>query len=109
MTRERYFEMQEQMGLEPLDGDIPPDWEDLPDIVIDAVNTFNQLGDRAYPEIGYIGKDYTNLYHFIDLYDISDTEFFLQLLTWLDSRAIKKSQELIKREHEKLKRKGSGR
>jgi len=108
MTPDRYFEMQEQMGLEIIEEDIPPSWDDMPEIVIDAVNTFNQLGDRAYPEIGYMGKDYTNLHHYIELYDISDKEFFLQLLNWLDSRAIEKSQEYIKRESEKLKRKGSG-
>ncbi len=104
LTRDRYFEMQEQMGVPPRSEDVPPDWEDFPDIVVDAVNTFNQLGDRAYPDIGYIGKDYTNLPLFLDLYGISDTEFFIHILTWLDSRAIKKSQERLKREHDKLKR-----
>jgi len=107
LTRDRYFEMQEQMGVEPKEEDVPPDWEDFPEIVIDAVNTFNQLGDRAYPDIGYIGKDYTNLHLFIELYDITDKEFFINVLTWLDSRAIKKSQDQLKREHEKLKRKNS--
>ena len=34
-------------------------------------------------------------------------EFFINVLTWLDSRAIKKSQDQLKREHEKLKRKNS--
>ena len=101
--------MQEQMGL-PIEADkVPPDWDDFREIVVDAVNTFNQLGDRAYPDIGYMGKDYTNLNLFIDLYEVSDKEFFIHVLTWLDSRAIKKSQELLKREHEKLKRKSSGR
>ena len=101
--------MQEQMGL-PIEADkVPPDRDDFPEIVVDAVNTFNQLGDRAYPDIGYMGKDYTNLNLFIDLYEVSDKEFFIHVLTWLDSRAIKKSQELLKREHEKLKRKSSGR
>ncbi len=100
--------MQEQMGVEPREEDVPPDWDDFPQIVIDAINTFNQLGDRAYPDIGYIGKDYTNLHLFIDLYGISsEKEFFIHVLTWLDSRAIKKSQEQLKREHEKLKRKNS--
>ncbi len=99
--------MQEQMEVEPREEDIPPDWADFPEIVIDAINTFNQLGDRAYPDIGYIGKDYTNLHLFIELYDIEDKEFFINVLTWLDSRAIKKSQDQLKREHEKLKRKNS--
>ena len=49
--------------------------------------------------------DYTNLPYFIDMYEITDTEFFLELLSWLDSRAIKQSSDGLKREHEKLKRK----
>jgi hypothetical protein len=39
------------------------------------------------------------------MYDIIDTEFFLEILSWLESRAIKRSQDQLKREHDKLKRK----
>lgn len=105
MTRDKYFTMMEQLGQEPKDDEIPPDWEDLPEIFVSAVNTFNMLGDRMYPEIGYTGKDYTNLTYYIDLYDIQDTAYFLEILSWLDSRAIKKSSEHLKKEYEKLKRK----
>jgi len=93
------------MGNEPILEDLPPSWDDLPEVVIDAVNTFSQLGDRIYPDIGYVGKDYTNLNVFIDLYGVADNEFFINVLTWLDSRAIKKSQESLKRERDKLNRK----
>ena len=51
MTRERYLELCEQMGNEPIEEEIPPDWNDLPEIVTFAVNTFNLMGDRVYPEI----------------------------------------------------------
>lgn len=108
MTRERYLEMCEQMGNEPVEEEIPPDIEDFPSIVNEAVNTFNMLGDRIYPEIGYVGKDYTNLNHYIDLYGIEDKEYFLHLLSWLDARAIKKSSEEIKRQYDKMKRQNSG-
>lgn len=105
MTQDRYLEMAAQMGNEPILEDLPPSWDDLPDVVIDAVNTFSQLGDRIYPDIGYVGKDYTNLNVFINLYGVADNEFFINVLTWLDSRAIKKSQESLKRERDKLNRK----
>ena len=108
MTRERYLELCEQMGNEPIEEEIPPDWSDLPEIVTYAVNTFNLMGDRVYPEIGYVGKDYTNLNHYIELYAIEDKEFFLHILSWLDSRAIKKSSDQLKREYDKMKRKSSG-
>ena len=108
MTRERYLEMMEQLGKEPIPQEIPPDFEDLPEIMVCAINTFNSLGDRIYPEIGYVGKDYVNLPFFLDIYDVKDTEYFLEILSWLDSRAIKKSSENMKKEYEKLKRKNSG-
>ena len=104
MTRERYFTMCEQMGKEPDPEEIPPDWEDFPDIAIYAINTFNLLGDRIYPDIGYVGKDYSNLPILIDQYDIKDTELFLEILDYLDSRAIKSSQQRLKQHHDKLKR-----
>jgi len=105
MTRNKYLTMCEQLGKEPNDIEIPPDWEDFPEIVRDAINSFNQLGDRVYPEIGFVGKDYTNLNHYLEIYDVNDKEFFLEIISWLDSRAIKKSSENLKRQYDKLKRK----
>jgi len=104
MTRSKYLDMMEQLGKEPIESEIPPDWEDLPEIVVSAVRTFNMLGDRAYPEIGYVGKDYTNLNHYLELYDVTDKEYFLEILAWLDARAIKQSSEQLKKEYDKLKR-----
>ena len=108
MTRDKYLDMMEQLGKEPIESEIPPDFEDLPEIVVQALSTFNMLGDRAYPEIGYVGKDYTNLSYYIDIYDVEDKEYFLEILAWLDARAVKKSSEMMKREYEKLKRQNRG-
>jgi hypothetical protein len=105
MTRERYLKMCEQLGKEPNPEEIPPDWEDFPEIVIHAINTFSMLGDRVYPDVGYIGKDFTNLNIYIEIYGIEDKDLFLEILTYLESRAIDQSQEQLKREREKLKRK----
>jgi hypothetical protein len=108
MTYERYETMQKQLGREIDVEKAPPRWEDFPEVVITAVNIFNMLGDRVVQEVGYIGKDYTNLKVLMSLYDIPDIEFFLELLTWLDQRAIKKSSDELKKVHDKLKRKTSG-
>lgn len=108
MTAEKYFSMMEQLEKEPKPEEIPPELSDFPDIVGFAVNTWNHLGDRVYPEIGYVGKDYTNLKYWTDLYGIEDIEFFLVLLHWLDDRAIKKSSEQLKREYDKIKRQSRG-
>lgn len=105
MTRERYFKMCEQLGKEPDPNEIPPDWEDFPEIAIQALNTFSNLGDRLVPDIGYMGKDFTNLPYYIEMYEIEDKELFLEILTYLESRAIKQSQDALKRERDTLKRK----
>lgn len=63
------------------------------------------LGDRIVADIGYLGKDYSNLSILMDAYEIEDKEFFLEIINWLDSRAIKQSAEHMKRERDKLKRK----
>ena len=105
MTRERYFKMCEQMGQEPKDDEIPPDLNDFPEIVSHALYTFANLGDRVYPDIGYMGKDFTNLPFYLEIGGIEDKELFLEILVFLESRAIKQSQESLKRERDKLKRK----
>lgn len=63
------------------------------------------LGDRIAVDIGYLGKDYTNLPMLMDVYAIEDKELFLEIINWLDSRAIKQSADAMKRERDKLKRK----
>ena len=61
MNKDQYLRMVEQTG-EEIDWDrCPPDAEDFPDTVLDALNIFHSLGDRIYPDVGYIGKDFTNL------------------------------------------------
>ena len=55
-----------------------------------AIQIFNSLGDRVYPDIGYIGKDYTNLPILMEVYNIQDKELLLlDTLSRLDAQAIK--------------------
>ena len=106
MTPDRYFEMQEQMGLEIIEEDIPPSLEDMPAIVINAMDTFNWLGDRVYPEIGYVGKDYTNLellYKFFYIEE-KDKDFIFEIVLYLEGVEIEKSQRRLKAEYDKIKR-----
>jgi dUTPase len=67
------------------------------------------MGDRVYPDIGYIGKDYTNLPILLQIYNVDNTDLTLEALSRLDNHAIKKSQEQLKREYDKIKRKSGGR
>jgi hypothetical protein len=97
--------MCEQIGKEPKEDEIPPDFEDFPTIALDAMNTFSMLGDIVAPDIGYLGKNFTNLPYYMDIHAVEDKELFLEILTYLESRAINHSQEQLKRERDKLKRK----
>lgn len=103
MTREKYLNMCEQLGKEPKEEEIPPDMEDFPFIAQLAITIFNSLGDRIYPDIGYIGKDYTNLPILIDIYKVDEVELLLEIIQWLDSRAIKTSSDKLTKEYNKLK------
>jgi hypothetical protein len=97
--------MMEQLGNDPIESEIPPDSEDFPYIVLDAIETFNSLGDRIYPEIGYVGKEYTNLQYYMKIFKIEDEDLFLSILLRLDAEAINTSQKHLKAQMDKIKRK----
>lgn len=96
--------MCEQMDKEPDPDEIPPDVDDFPLDIQKAMIIFNKLGDRIYPDVGYLGKDYTQLPIFMDAYEVQDKRLFVEALTRLDSKLIQKSAATLKSEREKLKR-----
>ena len=106
MSKNQYLEMMEQIGEEPDWKKCPPDWEDFPDLVITAVNIFHSMGDRIYPDVGYIGKDYTNFNFLLENYGVEEynKEYILETILFLDSRAIEISQKKLKAEYDKMKR-----
>ena len=108
MTKDRYLEMMEQLGREPIENEVPPDYEDFPHIVIEAIDTFNSLGDRVQADIGYIGKDYTNLPFYMKIHKVEDEDLFLNILLRLDAQAIEISNKRMKAEMEKIKRRANG-
>jgi hypothetical protein len=105
MTREAYFTMCEQLEKEPDPDEIPPDLEDFPEEVQQAIITFGKLGDRIVADIGYLGKDYTSLSLHMDLLNLDNRSIFVETILRLDERLITKSAESMKRERDKLKRK----
>ena len=46
MTKDRYLNMCEQLDQKPDPEKMPPGIEDFPDFVIEAMNTYNGLGDN---------------------------------------------------------------
>ena len=97
--------MVEQLGKEVDLDEMPPGLEDFPEIAIDGINVFNSLGDRVYPEIGYIGKDYTALPLYLEIHKVEDKELFTEILLRLDAAAIDEAQKKLKSEYDKIKRK----
>ena len=99
--------MCEQTGEEIDWKKCPPEMGDFPDIIIDTLNVFHSMGDRIYPEIGYIGKDYTTYEMLLDRYGIEEhqKDYVLDLILWLDNREIDESQRRLKAEYDKIKRK----
>ena len=71
------------------------------------MNLYNSLGNKVYPDIGFVGKDYTNFEFLLNHYNISEheKEFVLDLLFELESRDIENSQRKLKAEYERIKRK----
>jgi hypothetical protein len=107
MTKDQYLMMCEQTGQEIEWEKCPPDWEDFPQVVITTFNIFHSLGDRIYPDVGYIGKDFTNFNFLLKYYQVEtyQIEFIFNTILWLDSRAIQSSQKRIKSEMDRMKNK----
>ena len=101
------MEMVEQLGEEPDWEKCPPDWEDFPPIVGEILNVYHSMGDRVFPDVGYIGKDFSQFEFFLKHYNIQkhQHDFVISTILWLDSKAIERSQKKIKAEYDRMKRK----
>jgi len=98
--------MCEETGQE-IDWDkCPVEWEDFPPPVLDAVNVYQLLGNRIYPEIGFTGKDFTNFNFLLEQLDISELfkEFTFDVVTFMENRQIELSQRKLKAEYNKIKK-----
>ena len=107
MSKDQYLRMCEQMKQEPDFEKCPDDWEDFPNVVVNAVNIFHSMVDKIMPDIGYLGKDYTNFEFFLKLYDIENhqKDFVTEIILSMESRAVENAQRKLKAEYDKIKRK----
>lgn len=108
MTKDKYLKICEQLGEEPKDEKCPPDYEDFPETLQIAIEIFNKMGDRVYPDIGYVGKDYTSFQHHLDVFYITDKELILEAITRLDAHMIERSAEQLKQARKAAKNKSNG-
>jgi len=105
MTKDKYLALCAQMGQDPSPDKCPPDFEDFPIAVQQAIEVFNKLGDRVYPDIGYLGKDYTAIDLHMEVAGVYNKEIFLETLVRLDSSMIKRSADQLERARNKIKKK----
>lgn len=71
MTKETYFEMCETLGTEPLEEEIPVEFEDFFLDVQEALGIYQKLRDEwDYMGGNYIGKNYTGLLDILELLDV---------------------------------------
>jgi len=105
INKEKYLKIQEQLGKEPDPKHMPLGFDDLTEDAQLAFNIYNKLGNRVYGDVGFTGKDYTNLPILIQIYHIRDVDLLLDLLNTMDAYNINKSQKQIKKMYDDMKKK----
>jgi len=75
MTREQYFEMCEALGSEPLEEEIPVEFEDLNPDLQAAFSIYQKLRDEWDTMNGvYLGKSFAGISDIFDILDIDADE-----------------------------------
>lgn len=103
MTKDRYFEMCEQLGNEPLESEIPWEPDDFPEEVQLAITVYYKLRDEWDTMNGvYMGKSYSGLGEILEIFEVEkqDRKYFIEWLTVLDnarSKAIEAAKPKTKK------------
>jgi len=88
MTKDQYFEMCEMLGTEPVDSDVPIEFQDLPNFVQSTFNIYTFLSDRWEGMSGtFMGKDYTIVFNLFEIFQIEDTaeqQTMLRIMSIID-------------------------
>lgn len=100
MSKERYFEMCEMMGSDPVESEIPVEYEDFPLDVQQALSVYRMLKDEWEGFNGlYLGKSFIGLTEVLDYMEVdtSDRKLTVQLIKLIDNVRI----ELINKREQK--------
>jgi len=88
MTKALYLEMCETLGNEPIDEEIPIEYDDLLSDVQEALNIYSKLRDEWDTMNGvYLGKNYIGIMDIFELYEVpmEDRRVIFDLLNTIDS------------------------
>ncbi|CAB5218546.1 hypothetical protein UFOVP218_28 [uncultured Caudovirales phage] len=88
MTKEQYFEMCETLGSEPIESEIPVEFEDFPPEMQLALSIYKQMRDEwEYMGGNYLGKNLNGIFELFEVYGIEteDKRYYLELIHTIDS------------------------
>jgi hypothetical protein len=86
MTKESYLEMCELLGTEPVESEIPIEFEDLYDEVQEAITVYNMLQDNWDTMNGlYLGKILNGIVDIFSIAEIEDRQTCYKIIQLLDS------------------------
>ena len=105
MTKDQYFEMCKQMGSEPVEEEIPLEFEDLTIESQKAIELDSLLSDNIAQMSGHLmGKDFSGVDTFLDVLGIKgDGEKYIVFL--LLSDIVNTNKKLVSQEIEQQKNK----
>ena len=87
MTKDAYFEMCEALGNEPLESEIPVDFDDFPLEVQQAFNAYKMLRDEWDTMSGnYLGKSLIGVKDILEAteIDVSEHKLIIMLIRIID-------------------------
>lgn len=83
VSKQVYFEICEQLGTEPVEEEIPVEFEDFPPEVQEALNVYFRLRDEWDGFSGaYLGKNFAGLIDILDIYK-ADQDSRQDILDWI--------------------------
>jgi hypothetical protein len=88
MTKDQYFEMCEMLGSEPMESEIPVEFDDFPLEVQQAFNAYRMLRDEWDTMSGtYLGKSLIGVRDVLEATEIdpSEQKFIIMLIRVIDN------------------------
>jgi hypothetical protein len=96
MTKDQYFEMCETLGSEPIEAEIPVEYNDFPDEIQLAISIYRLMRDEwEYMGGTYTGKNFNGIFELFEVYDIDtlDKRYYLELIHIIDSIRIQETRK----------------
>jgi hypothetical protein len=88
MTKQQYFDMCQQLGSEPVESEIPIEFDDFAIEAQLALSIYRMLRDEwEFINGNYLGKNLNGIFELFDVYeiDVRDKKFYLELIYMIDS------------------------